>query len=131
MRAAALNGCVEDRAALARLGMPDKKPVSLPDRRWPDLALARVGVERLPPVLQVRDPHRPRAQRVANRAANPLRDPGQPRSAAVCCARLRANGYQRRVAITAVMRKLVILLSRLLKNPDFTLVSRHIFAASK
>jgi transposase len=37
--------------------------------------------------------------------------------------RLRANGKPAKVALTAVMRKLIVLLNRLLKNPDFNLVS--------
>ena len=37
--------------------------------------------------------------------------------------RLRQNGKPAKVALTAVMRKLIILLNRLLKNPHFTLVS--------
>lgn len=36
---------------------------------------------------------------------------------------LKARGKPSKVALTAVMRKLVILLNRLLKNPDFNLVS--------
>jgi transposase len=35
---------------------------------------------------------------------------------------LRARGKPAKVALTAVMRKLVILMNRLLKNPDFNLV---------
>lgn len=38
-------------------------------------------------------------------------------------ARLRAKGKKPMVAITAVMRKLVVLFNRLLNNPDFVLVS--------
>ncbi len=37
--------------------------------------------------------------------------------------RLRANGKPAKVALTAVMRKLTVLLNRLLKNPHFNLVS--------
>lgn len=37
--------------------------------------------------------------------------------------RLRQNGKPAKLALTAVMRKLVILMNRLLKNPDFVLVS--------
>lgn len=37
--------------------------------------------------------------------------------------RLRQNGKHAKVALTAVMRKLVILLNRMLKNPNFSLVS--------
>jgi transposase len=37
--------------------------------------------------------------------------------------RLRAKGKKPLVAMTAVMRKLIILMNRLLKNPDFTLAS--------
>ena len=36
--------------------------------------------------------------------------------------RLRQNGKPPKVALTAVIRKLVILLNRLIKNPDFSLV---------
>ena len=36
--------------------------------------------------------------------------------------RLRSNGKPAKVALTAIMRKLVILLNRLLKNPNFCLV---------
>ena len=35
--------------------------------------------------------------------------------------RLVAAGKPKKVALTAVMRKLVVLLNHLLKNPDFTL----------
>lgn len=35
--------------------------------------------------------------------------------------RLLAAGKPKKLAITAVMRKLVVLLNRLLKNPDFKL----------
>ena len=38
-------------------------------------------------------------------------------------ARLRANGKKPMVAITAAMRKLVVLFNRLLNHPDFVLVS--------
>ncbi|MBL9190092.1 MAG: IS110 family transposase, partial [Opitutaceae bacterium] len=37
--------------------------------------------------------------------------------------RLRDRGKPAKVALTAVMRKLTVLLNRLLKNPDFILVS--------
>jgi transposase len=37
--------------------------------------------------------------------------------------RLRQNGKPAKLALTAVMRKLIILLNRLLKNPEFRLVS--------
>ena len=37
--------------------------------------------------------------------------------------RLRLNGKPAKVALTAVMRKLTVLLNRLLKNPHFNLVS--------
>ena len=36
--------------------------------------------------------------------------------------RLRGNGKPAKVALTAVMRKLTVLLNRLLKNPHFNLV---------
>lgn len=36
--------------------------------------------------------------------------------------RLRSNGKPAKVALTAIMRKLVVLLNRLLKNPNFCLV---------
>ncbi len=37
--------------------------------------------------------------------------------------RLRANGKPAKLALTALMRKLVILFNTLLKNPNFQLVS--------
>ena len=37
--------------------------------------------------------------------------------------RLRTNGKPAKLALTAVMRKLIVLLNRLLKNPQFQLVS--------
>jgi transposase len=37
--------------------------------------------------------------------------------------RLREKGKPAKVALTAVMRKLTVLLNRLLKNPNFILVS--------
>jgi hypothetical protein len=33
------------------------------------------------------------------------------------------NGKKKMVALTAAMRKLLVLLNRLLKNPDFTLAA--------
>lgn len=37
--------------------------------------------------------------------------------------RLRANGKNPLVAMTAIMRKLIILMNHLLKNPNFTLAT--------
>jgi len=37
--------------------------------------------------------------------------------------RLRANGKAKKLALTVLMRKLIILANRLLKNPDFSLAS--------
>jgi transposase len=37
--------------------------------------------------------------------------------------RLRANGKKPKVAMTTVMRKLIILMNRLLKNPEFSLAT--------